>query len=228
MKNIILLCVIFTMCNCKPQNKQEIIGKIKDDKMENEYNKLINKEFEKFDIDRFNKNKDEAEDYLYVLNNGTKINEYGNSESGYFIEETPKNSLFVISKGFYLNLGIRANGVKYGNVGCVLGIWYEFDENGKLIKETNYDQHFKITINEIIEFLKINKVDLHATTTTVNRYYDEKTKKGTWTLRYFGEYKGKSGKLIVTIDDGSKVIQEVIRITGKRGEKEILLRVNDL
>ena len=134
MKNIILLCVVFfTMSNCKPQNKkQEIIGKIKDKKMEHEYNKLVNKEFEKFNIDRFNKNKDEAGDYIYNLNDGTKVIEYGNAESGYFSEQTPNNSLYVISKGYYLNLGIRAKGITFGSIGCVLGIWYEFDENGKL------------------------------------------------------------------------------------------------
>ncbi|KUJ60515.1 hypothetical protein AR687_17230 [Flavobacteriaceae bacterium CRH] len=48
-------------------------------------------------------------------------------------------------------------------------------------------------------------------TTTLNRFYDEKIKKRRWTLRYFVEYKGKSGKLIVTIDDASKEIQEVIK-----------------
>ncbi|MCV9926913.1 hypothetical protein OIU83_04590 [Flavobacterium sp. LS1R49] len=214
MKKIILLCVLFTMCSCKPQNKQqEILEKTKHNKIKNEYNKLVNKEFEKFDIDRFNKNRDEAEDY--VLNNGTRVIEYGNAESGYFIEETPKKSLYVISKGFYLNLGIRAKGIKFGNVGCVLGIWYEFDEKGELIKETNYDKPFKIAIDDVVQFLENNKADLYAITTTVNRFYNEKTKTGTWTLRYFGEYKGNSGKLIVKIDDESRAIQEVIKIIGK-------------
>ncbi|UPZ13855.1 hypothetical protein [Flavobacterium humidisoli] len=224
MKNKILLYVVFfAICSCKPQNsKQEKIEKIKLNSRENEYKKLVNKEFEKFDINRFNKHKYESGDYIYVLNDGTQINEYGNEESGYFSEQKPRKSLFVISKGYYINSGIRAKGVKFGNVGCVLGIWYEFDENGRLVKETDFDKPFKITIYDIIEFLKNSDVDLYANTTSVNRFYDEKTKKGTWTLHYLGKFNDDSGKLIVKIDDESRKVQEVIKITGRRGEKEII------
>jgi hypothetical protein len=225
MKKIILIYLAFTIFSCKPQNKeQETAEKIKHYKMENqyEYNKLVNKEFDKFDIKRFDKNKDQAEDYVYVLNDGTRFYEYGNAESGYFSEETPENSLYVISRGFYINSGIRAKGIKFGNVGCVLGIWYEFDENGKLIKETDYDKPFKIVINDIVQFLKINRADLYATTTTVNRFYDEKTKKGTWDLIYRGKYKDKRGMFSIEIDDSTSEITRVVKILGKEGEKEIL------
>ena len=101
---------------------------------------------------------------------------------------------------------------------------YEFDENGKLINEINEDKPFKISIFDINEFLKKNKADLYDVTTNVNRYYDEKTKKGTWTLSYRGKYKETKGKLRVEIDDESTDVISVIKITGKRGEKEIIFK----
>ncbi|KUJ60512.1 hypothetical protein AR687_17215 [Flavobacteriaceae bacterium CRH] len=221
MKKILFVCLSFTIYSCKSENEIEKI-KHYSIKTKHQYNDLVQGEYETFNIKRFDKNKDKAGNYIYSLNDGTKVIEYGNAKSGYFTEETPNNSLFVISKGYYINLGIRAKGITYGNIGCVLGIWYEFDENGNLIKETNYDKPFKIAIVDIIEFLKVNKADLNVITTSVSRFYDEETKKAKWTLIYRGKYKEKPGMFIIEIDDSTAEIVKVVKILGKEGEKEIL------
>ncbi|WP_309609714.1 hypothetical protein [Flavobacterium sp.] len=226
MKTSILICLVLTLTNCKPQNKEEkqTVEKIKHYEMQNkhEYNNLTNSEFEKFDINRFDKNKNESEDYVYFLNNGTRVREFGDKESGYFSQETPKNSLFTVSKGFYPNANIKHKGPSFKDT-CEIGIWYEYDEKGKLISETDLDKPYKINFKDIIEFLKKNEADYNSYL-SVNRNYVEKTKKGTWELYYRGKYKENEGMLIVTIDDQSSEIEQVIKITGKHGEKEIIFK----
>jgi hypothetical protein len=219
-----LIFLIFCLCSCKPQNKKQTeVEKINHYEMESkhEYNKLVTNNFETFDVKRFDKNKDEAEDYIYSLNEGTSVREFGDEESGYFSEVTPKKSLFTIAKVFYTNSNIESKGPKFKD-DCEIGVWYDFDEKGEFIKETDLDKPFKITIEDIIEFLKKNEADLFSTFTSVNRAYDEETKKGTWDLIYRGKYRDKLGMYNIKIDDSTSEITRVIKILGKEGEKEIL------
>ncbi|UPZ13854.1 hypothetical protein [Flavobacterium humidisoli] len=218
---ISLICVIFS---CKPQDKKQTeIEKIKHYKMErNErYNELVTKDFETFDIKRFDQNKNENEDYVYTLPNGSRVREFGYKERGYFSQIFPKKSVFTISKGFYPNSNIKDKGPSFKD-NCEIGIWYEFDEKGKLIKEIDLDKPFKIAINDIIEFLKKNEADLFSNFTSIKRSYDEKTKQATWSLVYRGKYKDNSGMFVIDIDDSSAEVVKVIKILGKEGEKEII------
>lgn len=216
-----LTLIVFS---CKPQTKNQIEGeKIRHYKMESkqEYNELVTKDFETFDIKRFDQNKNKAEDYVYTLPDGSRIREFGDEESGYFSQIVTEKSLFTISKGFYPNSNIKDKGPSFKD-NCEIGIWYEFDEKGKLIKEVDLDKPFKITINDIIEFLKKNEADLFSNFTSINRSYDEKTKQATWSLVYRGKYKDKSGMFNIQIDDLSTEIILVVKILGKEGEKEII------
>ena len=228
MKGILIIGLVFIVFSCKPQNKNQTeVEKIKHYQMvsKHEYNKLVTNDFETFDIKRFDKNKDEDEDYVYVLEDGTRIREFGYKERGYFSEAVPKKSLFTISKGFYPNSNIKDKGPSFKD-DCEIGIWYEFDEKGKLIKETDLDKSFKITIEDIIEFLKKNEADLFSNSTSVNRSYDEEIKKGTWKLIYRGKYKDKQGMFSIEVDDSTSEITKVFKILGKEGEKEILFEKN--
>ena len=220
MYKAVILFLLFSVHSCKSEKE---IEKIKHYEANNnlQYNNLVTSKFESFDIKRFDKNKDEAEDYVYTLEDGTRIREFGYEGRGYFSEVVPKNSLFTISKGFYPNSNIKDKGPSFKD-DCEIGIWYEFDENGKLIKETDLDKPFKITIEDIIEFLKKNEADLFSNFTSVNRSYDEKTERGTWDLIYRGKYKDKVGMFNIKIDDSSAEIIQVVKILGKEGEKEIL------
>lgn len=224
MKKIWMIGLALIVFSCKPQTKSQTKGeKIKHYAMESkhEYNTLVTKDFEVFDIKRFDKNKDEAEDYIYTLKDGSRIREFGYKERGYFSECSNGKSLYSVGKSFYVNGNIQAKGPKFKD-DCEIGIWYEFDEKGMLIKETNLDEPFKITIEDILEFLKKNEADLFSDFTFINRSFDEKTKKGIWNLRYRGKYKENLGMFIVEIDDASAEVVRVIKILGKEGEKEIL------
>jgi hypothetical protein len=129
----LLLCTVFVFCCCKPHKKEIlIVENIKKHKINNqhEYNSLVNKDFEKFDIIRFNKNKEDGETYRHNNTNGDEIIESGGFENGeHIVEIFPKNSLFTISKVFYSNSNIKDK-VPSFNDSCEIGIWYEFDEKG--------------------------------------------------------------------------------------------------
>jgi hypothetical protein len=215
---------MFASFNCKPQNKKQTeVEKIKHYNMENkhEYNKLVNKEFERFNIKRFDENKDEAEDYVYFLEDSTRVREFGDTESGYFSQLSKKDSFFTISKGFYPNSNIKCKGPSFKD-DCEIGIWYDFDEKGELIKVRDLDESFKLTIEDILLFLKKNNLN-YERYFSINRSYDPSTKKGTWSLLYNGTYKNKQGLFDITLDDQTKELEYVAQIVGKEGEKIILI-----
>ena len=225
MKEILIISLMFIVFSCKPQNeKQTEVEKIKHYEMEDKqkYNKLVNKEFETFDIKKFYENNEDGIGKTYELTNNIKIEESAGENGSWFVyNELINNSLYNIYKEFYQSGKIKSKGQKFKD-DFKIGIWYEFDENGKLIKETDLDKPFKITIEDIIEFLKKNEADLFSNFTSVNRTYDEKTEKGTWDLIYRGKYKDKVGMFNIKIDDSSAEIIQVVKILGKEGEKEIL------
>jgi hypothetical protein len=228
MKKIIHLFLFIVVCNCNSQNKKENLAeKIKINHMTNQedYNKLIDKSFEKFDKESFYKDNKEGLPKSYILSNNFQIEESAGDNGNWFLRAiTKKESLFTVYKSYDYTGKIKAKRINLFKNSCLIGIRYEFDENGKLINEINEDKPFNISVFDIIEFLKKNKADLFDVTTNVNRYYDEKSKKATWTLSYRGLYKTHEGKLRVEIDDESTDVISVIRITGKRGEKEIIFK----
>jgi hypothetical protein len=225
MKEILIISLMFTVFSCKPQNKKQTeVEKIKHYQMKDkqEYNRLVNKDFETFDIKKFYENNEDGIGKTYKLRNNIKIEESAGEKGSWFVKnELINNSLYNIYKEFYQSGKVKSKGPKFKD-DCKIGIWYDFDENGKLIKETDLDKTFKITVKDIIEFLKKNEADLFSNFTSVNRSYYEATKKGTWNLIYRGRYKDKLGMFSIKIDDSTYEITRVLRILGKEGEKETL------
>ncbi|MDX6183222.1 hypothetical protein SGQ44_17820 [Flavobacterium sp. Fl-77] len=225
MKKVLFIYLAFVIHSCKSQNEdQKEIEKIKQHyKMDNkhQYNNLVQGESETFNIKRFDESKNEAEDYNYELPNGLIIREFGDQESGYYSETKIKNSLFTIAKVFHTNSHIKSKGPMFKD-DCEIGIWYDFDESGKLIKELDLDKPFKIAIEDIIEYLKNNEAELFSSFTSINRSYEQETKKAKWSLIYRGKYKDNLGMYMIEIDDSTAEIIKVVKILGKEGEKEIL------
>lgn len=224
MKKIILLSLLFTTFCCKPQSKKQTDVEKKTNynmEIKLDYNKLVNKDFEKFDIKRFDENKDEAEDYVYFLNDGTRVREFGDKESGYFSELTTNYTMIMVIKVFSNSGSIMNKYPAIKGSECPLGIQYDFDEKGKMIKETDLDKPYKLTIDDMLHFLKKSNADFDRYF-SINRVFDENKKIGTWTLIFDGTYKNNQGKYLIEIDDKTNEIQYVAKITGKEGEKEIL------
>ncbi|WP_375605398.1 hypothetical protein [Flavobacterium davisii] len=175
---------------------------------------IVTKDFEKFDYDFFNKNKktdeNESKKIYYIektLDDGTYIEMY---EGVY--KEIKKGNYFKIIKTFYKSNGtILVKGLTLNNnIQCKIGTWYEFSEDGKLIKETNYDEPYKFTFEKILQFCEKEKIPLtkgpitNGVHSQINRTYDEKFKQNVWYVSWFKQtdlieifvLDGESGKLL--------------------------------
>ncbi|EKB59900.1 hypothetical protein [Bergeyella zoohelcum] len=116
----------------------------------------VDNKFEKFDIDDFNKNV-EYGFYIYQKNNILYRN-YTQS-IGYLQEIYPAESIYSLNKFFHNNGFIRKKGYYFNN-GSQIGIWYHFDESGKLIKEEDTDIGYDFGPMEVVKYCKENKIVL--------------------------------------------------------------------
>lgn len=141
MKNIFLIVFLLLINSCKSQHSKPMIPKINSQpEMFSEIN------FERLiDKNQFVKRG--------FLSGNTYIEIYTNND-GKITLETPTDSYFSIYKEFYNNKSIKQKGLQFNlNTGSsfLKGSWYEFDESGKLIKETDYDKPFKFTFEDILK-----------------------------------------------------------------------------
>ena len=126
--------------------------------------------FDKFDYELFNNNYEglkkgiqNGSSYIY---NGTEF--YPDSDDNWLIYIYPqKHQFYSIYNEYYRNnFNLKQRGKLFGNE-CYnhlinqklkIGIWYEYDEQGKLIKETDEDKKFgKFGYNELLKFLDKEK-----------------------------------------------------------------------
>lgn len=198
MKYKLLLIFFFllsanTIYSQKRQNKMTNNNKIEQS--------LITPDFEKFDSIRFEqlkKRKDDIDVYG-SLNDKRNIilSDYGSSK-GY--SETIPNSYFFISKGYYSNNNIAAKGLGFIYHGFKVGIWYYFDENGKLKETVDHDKPFKFTLEHIFKFCEREKIPVKKEwdndvdgfyRTGINRVYDPEKGECYWTIQWFNYEKTK-------------------------------------
>lgn len=147
MRYYLYILVILTITSCKSQTTNQI----KKDTM-----KI-------FDIETFNKNKKANSGYDgYYLKDSTYIRQFGNEYSGYVEYETPpKPQVFQIYREFYPNGKLKRIGKNFPN-DFEKGVWKEYDEQGNLIKETDYDKPYKFTWEDILKYIKQRKFDMDA------------------------------------------------------------------
>ncbi|KFF24362.1 hypothetical protein IW16_21070 [Chryseobacterium vrystaatense] len=122
----------------------------------------IDNKFEKFDSVKYNSRsnldsrvlRENKLDGCYLEMD--KDNTYG------WYGMTLKDSYYRITKIYYPNGNIKKKGLSANTGNFQKGVWYEFDEQGNLIKETDYDKPFTFTFEDILKFcekhrIKINK-----------------------------------------------------------------------
>lgn len=121
---------------------------------------VIDKRFETFDYIKFNSTQKENPYVLReFLSDGTYIElDQGDYGKGY--HSTAKDSFYQVSKTYYKNGNIKAKGIGFNGVGFPIGVWYEFDESGKLIKEINYDKFYDFTFEDIVRFCEKENIPL--------------------------------------------------------------------
>ena len=103
------------------------------------------------------KDKTPYAEFKETLKNGTLIT-MSETNGGKSYSEIAVDSYFQISKGYYPNGNIKIKGLFFNGNGFQKGTWYEFDESGKLIKETDYDKVYKFTFENVIAFCEKEKI----------------------------------------------------------------------
>ncbi|WP_123872968.1 hypothetical protein [Chryseobacterium contaminans] len=147
MKKYFFLLILIITTSCKAQKSLLMMPK-------------IDNKFEKFDQDHYNKiyKKD-----IYLaydkLSDGTYI-EMDQSKNMKSYVETPLNSYYRITKIYYTNGNIKSKGLSSNTGYFQKDIWYEFDEQGNLIKETDYDKPFKFTFEDILKFCEKENIEI--------------------------------------------------------------------
>lgn len=143
-QKIILALLLFNAIGCKSQEKKEnLITKQKD----------TMKHFDKKNYNDLMKNPNFATYGYYFDDAKTKIQVYSNSGGKGYIRRIKKyNSPYVQINSFYENGNLQFEGLQF--YVFLVGINKEFDDNGKLIKETNNDLLYKFSIDDLREKLK--------------------------------------------------------------------------
>lgn len=161
-----------------------------------------------FDIKKFNKNKDESEEYVFTDNGGTITTQYGNSDIGYFEYSIKENSLFENTKTYYNSGELKSKGVTYINNNFQKGIWYYYNKEGNIEKTIDFDEPYLYAWEDLKNFCDKNEINLYLHTTTIAREIIDG--KPTWEIDFF--YGNGATK--------------VIKLDGKTGEildEELLL-----
>ncbi|WP_378298294.1 hypothetical protein [Aquimarina hainanensis] len=113
-----------------------------------------------FDIKTFEKNKNHLNEYIFLEKDSTKI--FQKKRHSEFKEVIiSSNSYFQTINRYYLS-GKFKSSVKYFPNQFLKGLLKEYDEQGNLIKETNYDAPYKFTWEDILKLIKERKLDMDA------------------------------------------------------------------
>lgn len=155
MKNIIIINFIFILFSCNGQDSKS------DSVLKEKTSKKMN--MQKFDIDRFNKNKNQEGIYSFKDDFGNDVKEEGDADNGYIENLKLSNNLFYIEyKEYYTSGKIKVIGktlLDNTAVGVPVDLWQYFDENGKIIKEVDENKKFgKFGPNELLKFLESEKI----------------------------------------------------------------------
>lgn len=145
---IFIVLIIINFNGCKAQNKTTMRDEI--------LIPQVTKELEEFDITYYNENKKNGEIRNYDKNGLIIFLDYA---YGYSIAEYFQNSYFFIVKNYYLNGNIEIKGVRFNN-GSEYGVWFKFNEEGKLIEEIDMDAGYDYDWNDVIEYCAKKNIEL--------------------------------------------------------------------
>ncbi|RXM50315.1 MULTISPECIES: hypothetical protein [unclassified Chryseobacterium] len=116
----------------------------------------IDRSLEKFDVEYFEKNSTRG---TFVKNIDNDIIIEDRQSFGYIRQQYDNNSVFNKNILFYRSGNIKEKGIAF-NEGSPIGIWYYFDESGKLVKEENTDEGYNFTPEKVVGYCEKNKIEL--------------------------------------------------------------------
>ena len=168
MKKLFFITLLLSMLHCEAQN----------------YNNSSNTSdtMKLFDIKKYEQLKNETNNtsVQYTLDNGTLVKLSGNPQKGGHYTEiisSPDSPYSIYSEYNNENFRYTYGGKTFYNI--LVGIWKTFDKDGKLVKEINYDEGYKINIPELVALIKkdyhFDLMELKSTnyvnSSYNNRYY---------------------------------------------------------
>lgn len=126
---------------------------------------------EKFDIRNFN-DRVAAGTTTFTLENGDKVQQFTGSEGKGYVERiTRDDTPYGIVRVYHPNGFLHIQGKEF--YGFPIGVYREYSETGKLIKETNYDEPYKFSVDDMAKKMKEEyNIDIMTPKagTTVTRY----------------------------------------------------------
>ena len=156
----------------------------------------------------------------YEVRNKKDIKQFGES---YPLEITYyNNSSFKIRKFFYPNGNIKEKGLYIVSGGFNKGIWYYFNQDGKLTEITDYDKKFKYSWEEVEKFMEKNKIPMplgniyihgktkiyRSETSIFNHSSDLKKNASIWSIIYKGDEYNQYKEIILDADTGKILIKK--------------------
>lgn len=135
---------------------------------------LDTERIEYFDIKKFNEQANGKSDYTITDDEGNQIQQFRASSGGYVRRVTPANSNITYITTFYPNGNLRSKAKELFSM--FYGQSPNYDIKGKLISTDNYDEGYKVTIEEIRQrvlnefgldiLLKDSKTNVHRSKNT--------------------------------------------------------------
>jgi hypothetical protein len=165
---IIILALLLNLTSCKSQVKEKNNSTNKTNTTMEYFN--INK-YKDWEIDtKFSASNNDK--YLKLDNKRVKILDFGDT----FQEEQSnnKNPYLYFKTYFSITKSVKATGQNFYDL--EFGIWKEYDNKGNLIKETDYDEDYKFSIDDLIKKMRIEyNYDLMNVDKTynLNRFVDK-------------------------------------------------------
>lgn len=212
-----LLIFLLTFSCVSAQTEKEYYNQIQSETIMQNIDSFDNR-FEKLNIDWLEKNGQKRNmgnsfSYLYESETDREVVQiYGSRKKGYSKFQHFSDSYFKLIKYYYPNGNIKEKGWMINNSQTKRGVWHEFDENGKLIKSTDFDTVSEFTINDVFRFCRLENIPVEkgyvrpstGNHTIINRFYDDANKSYRWYVGWMKNYElreniildGKTGRVI--------------------------------
>lgn len=124
-------------------------------------------DLERFDVEKFNKDLVDKERNL-IDNEGNILHQYKTKE-GFHEDLTRPKSCFFLSRSFYKDGRLQEKGERFHGDGFLKGIWTNYNEQGYVMKQVDYDAPFKFNWENILVLMKDKGIDPADNFTYVNR-----------------------------------------------------------
>ncbi len=111
----------------------------------------IDKKFERFVKELKNSREDVITDNEHIL--------YTSAHVGFGKVIYSKNSYYSTIKNFYSSRNIESKGISFNN-GSAVGIWYYFDQTGRLAREEDTDAGYNFSPDDVIKYCEKHNINL--------------------------------------------------------------------